>query len=106
MTSNAAWSLKTHMRKLWADHVIWTREYLVAAIAATQDAQTAAGRLLKNQEHLGNAIWRHQYPPHFYVGRRRILRYKGRIDDARDPAKATYSDLEHALEDVLAHRGR
>jgi hypothetical protein len=56
VTSNAAWSLKTHMRKLWTDHVIWTREYLVAAIAATQDAQTAAGRLLKNQEHLGNAI--------------------------------------------------
>jgi hypothetical protein len=28
----------------------------VAAIAATQDAQVAAARLLKNQEHLGNAI--------------------------------------------------
>ena len=56
VTSNAAWSLKTNMRKLWADHVIWTREYLVAAIAATQDAPAAAGRLLKNQEHLGNAI--------------------------------------------------
>ena len=55
-TSNAAWSLKTNLRKLWADHVIWTREYLVAAIAATQDAPAAAGRLLKNQEHLGNAI--------------------------------------------------
>ena len=56
VASNAAWSLKTNLRKLWADHVIWTREYLVAAIAATQDAQVAAGRLLKNQEHLGNAI--------------------------------------------------
>src|SRR5215469_14188746 len=56
MTSETTWSLKTNLRKLWADHVIWTREYLVAAIAATQDAQTAAGRLLKNQEHPGNAI--------------------------------------------------
>jgi hypothetical protein len=56
VASNAAWSLRTNMRKLWADHVIWTREYLVAAIAATQDAPAAAGRLLKNQEHLGNAI--------------------------------------------------
>lgn len=55
VTSEAAWSLKTNLRKLWADHVIWTREYLVAAIAATQDAQAAA-RLLKNQEHIGNAI--------------------------------------------------
>lgn len=59
MTSETAWSLKTNLRKLWADHVIWTREYLVAAIAATQDAQAAAGRLLKNQEQLGNAIVPH-----------------------------------------------
>ena len=56
VTSEAAWSLRTNMRKLWADHVIWTREYLVAAIAATQDVQAAAARLLKNQEHIGNAI--------------------------------------------------
>lgn len=43
--------------------------------------------------------------PHvFVVDSKRILRYKGRIDDARDPANATFSDLEHALEDVLAHR--
>lgn len=39
MISDAAWSLKTNLRKLWADHVIWTREYLVAAIAATQQLQ-------------------------------------------------------------------
>jgi len=43
--------------------------------------------------------------PHIFVlDSRRILRYKGRIDDSRDPTKATYSDLEHALEDVLANR--
>ena len=43
--------------------------------------------------------------PHIFVlDSGRILRYKGRIDDSRDPAKATYSDLEHALEDVLTHR--
>ncbi len=34
----------------------------------------------------------------------RMLRYKGRIDDSRDPSRATYSDLEYALEDVLAQR--
>jgi peroxiredoxin len=43
--------------------------------------------------------------PHIFVlDGGRILRYKGRMDDVRDPAKATYSDLEHALEDILAHR--
>src|SRR6266852_5383937 len=55
-TSNAAWSLKTHMRKLWADHVIWTRQYIVAVLGGTPDVNAAAGRLLNNQEHLGNAV--------------------------------------------------
>ena len=44
------------MRKLWSDHVIWTRLYIMAAVAGTPDADAAAGRLLKNQEDIGNAI--------------------------------------------------
>ena len=44
------------LRKLWSDHVIWTREYIVAAVAGTPDANAAAGRLLKNQEDIGEAI--------------------------------------------------
>lgn len=54
--SNAAWSLKTNLRRLWADHAIWTRQYILAALGSTPDVHAAAGRLLKNQEHLGNAI--------------------------------------------------
>jgi hypothetical protein len=49
-------SLTVGMRKLWADHVFWTREYIVAAVAGTPDADAAAGRLLRNQEDIGNAI--------------------------------------------------
>ena len=44
------------MRDLWADHVIWTRNYIIAAAADQPDAQAAAQRLLANQEHIGNAI--------------------------------------------------
>jgi len=44
------------LRKLWSDHVIWTREYIVAAVAGTPDAGEAAGRLLRNQEDIGAAI--------------------------------------------------
>jgi len=51
-----ATSLTIGMRKLWADHVIWTREYIVAAVAGTPDAEAAAARLLRNQEDIGNAI--------------------------------------------------
>jgi peroxiredoxin len=43
--------------------------------------------------------------PHFVVlDKARTLRYKGRMDDTRDPARATVSDLENALNDLLANR--
>lgn len=44
------------MRDLWADHVVWTRQYIVAAVDGDADAQSAANRLLANQEHIGQAI--------------------------------------------------
>jgi hypothetical protein len=55
-TSPEALSLQLALRRLWSDHVIWTREYVVAAIANSPDAQAVAGRLLANQEHIGSAI--------------------------------------------------
>jgi hypothetical protein len=48
--------LRMAMRKLWTDHVVWTREYIIAALAGTPDAQAAATRLLQNQVDIGNAI--------------------------------------------------
>lgn len=48
--------IRVALRKLWSDHVIWTRQYIVAAVAGTPDADAAAGRLLKNQEDIGAAI--------------------------------------------------
>jgi hypothetical protein len=49
-------ALDVAMRKLWTDHVVWTRQYIVSAVAGLPDANAAAGRLLKNQEDIGNAI--------------------------------------------------
>lgn len=54
--SPSALSLKTAMRRLWSDHAIWTREYIVAAVNGGPDAGAAAGRLLRNQEDIGNAL--------------------------------------------------
>jgi hypothetical protein len=54
--STAQVTLRQNMRKLWTDHVVWTREYIVAAVGGTPDAQAASVRLLKNQEDIGNAI--------------------------------------------------
>ena len=44
------------MRKLWEDHITWTRLYIVSAVAGLPDADAAAGRLLQNQADIGNAI--------------------------------------------------
>jgi hypothetical protein len=55
-TSEDALSLRLAMRRLWSDHVIWTREYLVAAVADRPDAEQAAGRLLRNQDDIGSAV--------------------------------------------------
>jgi|GEM_PF-1491151 len=45
------------MRKLWADHVWWTREYIKDfAASSSLAAQADATRLLKNQEDIGNAV--------------------------------------------------
>lgn len=54
--SDAAGALKRDMRKLWTDHVVWTRDYIIAAVADQPDAQAASNRLMKNQEDIGNAV--------------------------------------------------
>ena len=49
-------TLYQDMRKLWSDHVIWTREYVIASLDNRPEAPKVAERLLKNQEEIGNAI--------------------------------------------------
>jgi hypothetical protein len=44
------------MRKLWEDHVTWTRLYIVSAVAGLSDTQPTAERLLRNQTDIGDAI--------------------------------------------------
>lgn len=56
MPVSAAPELRTTMRKLWSDHVIWTRQYIVSAALGDPSAQAASQRLLKNQEDIGNAV--------------------------------------------------
>jgi phage gp37-like protein len=48
--------LHQNMRRLWSDHVVWTRQYIVAAVAGDGSATTALNRLMKNQEDIGNAV--------------------------------------------------
>ena len=44
------------MRKLWEDHVTWTRLFIVSAVGNLPDTDATTARLLKNQEDIGNAL--------------------------------------------------
>ncbi len=47
---------KQAMRKLWEDHITWTRLYIISALADLPDKDQTATRLLQNQTDIGNAV--------------------------------------------------
>src|SRR5881628_415691 len=52
----SASSFHDGMRKLWEDHVTWTRLVIVDVGFGTADTQATLQRLLQNQVDIGNAI--------------------------------------------------
>lgn len=48
--------LRAAMRKLWEDHITYTRNYIISALADLPDANAVATRLLANQDEIGDAI--------------------------------------------------
>ncbi len=44
------------MRKLWTDHVFWTREVIIADLYDLSNLNTSLTRLLENQQQLGKAF--------------------------------------------------
>ena len=49
-------ALRLEMRRLWEDHVSWTRLAIISLTTDAPDTQATVGRLLRNQTDLGNAI--------------------------------------------------
>ena len=54
--AQSAVELRLAMRKLWEEHITYTRNYIISAVAELEDAGAIAGRLLKNQDDIGAAI--------------------------------------------------
>lgn len=48
--------LKGDMQKVWIDHTIWTRSYIVSAMSNRADQKDVLDRLLRNQQDIGNVI--------------------------------------------------
>jgi phage terminase Nu1 subunit (DNA packaging protein) len=55
-SSGTAGELKGAMRKLWEEHIVYTRNYIISALAGLPDTDAVAQRLLRNQDDIGNAI--------------------------------------------------
>jgi hypothetical protein len=51
--------LRQELRRLWSDHVIWMRGFIVSTAADLPDAQAASERLQKNQEEIGACVGRY-----------------------------------------------
>jgi len=83
--SEQAAALKQDMRKLWTDHVVWTRDYIIAAIGDAPDAQPALTRLLKNQDDIGGAVAKFYGDP---AGKQLTTLLKDHIAIAGDLVKA------------------
>lgn len=49
-------TLRMDMRKLWEDHITWTRLAIISLESGTPDTDATVARLLRNQADIGNAI--------------------------------------------------
>ncbi len=52
----SATSVRNGMRKLWSEHVMYTRSYIISALAGLPDLQVVTTRLMQNQDDIGSAI--------------------------------------------------
>ncbi|MFR1710039.1 MAG: glycosyltransferase [Clostridium sp.] len=48
--------LQMAKRRLWIDHVAWTRSFIISDIASLEDKDYVLERLLRNQDDIGNSI--------------------------------------------------
>lgn len=56
LDTRTAVALRTDMRKLWEDHITWTRLAIISLTTGSPDTEATVGRLLRNQTDIGNAV--------------------------------------------------
>jgi hypothetical protein len=88
------------MRKLWEDHITWTRLYIVSFAADLPDQELTAERLLRNQTEIGDAI------KPFYgedAGNELTTLFEEHIQGAVDLLAATKAGDQAAVETASAN---
>lgn len=54
--TQSAVDLGNAMRQLWEEHIVYTRNFIISALADLGDTEGVTQRLLRNQDDIGNAI--------------------------------------------------
>jgi len=92
-------AFRENMRKLWEDHIMWTRLYIVSFAAGLPDADAVAARLMQNQVDIGDAI-----KPYYGddAGNQLTTLLKAHISGAVDVLKAAKSGDNAALDKANA----
>jgi hypothetical protein len=90
-----AQELRTAMRKLWEDHITWTRNVIFCLADNLQGADEAVKRLLANQDDIGNAI-----KPYYGddAGKQLTALLHDHITTAADVVKAAKANNKTALD--------
>jgi hypothetical protein len=98
--SNAGVELKTNMRKLWEDHVTWTRNVIFNIIDDLPGTNQAVTRLLKNQDDIGDAI-----KPIYgqEAGKKLTELLRTHITQAADLLQAAKKDDNAAFDNINKH---
>jgi hypothetical protein len=93
--TDAATELRLSMRKLWEDHITYTRNFIISALGDLPDADAVAQRLMKNQDEIGNAV-----KPYYGsdAGDKLANLLRDHIKIAADVVKAAKGDRKDKLE--------
>ena len=85
------------MRKLWEDHITWTRVFIISAAGDLPDKAAATERLLQNQVDIGNAI-----KPYYgdAAGEKLTTLLKEHITTAADVVTAAKANDKAKLDDA------
>jgi hypothetical protein len=54
--SRSEFALRQEMRRLWEDHITWTRLAIISLTTDAADTEATVGRLLANQSDIGDAV--------------------------------------------------
>jgi hypothetical protein len=97
--SRSEFVLRQDMRKLWEDHIVWTRLAIISLTTDSPDTEATVGRLLANQTHIGDAV------KPFYgnaAGNELTRQLRLHILIAADVVAAARAGDEEALAEALA----